>query len=294
MKYLMTDTSNGLKASEYKSYVENILTQDSGQTNFAGIAAIKLNIIYSNIFYSGTDKSTVLSAPVDDINCLYYIDDKNKIIKYTGTLSKVRLSQVPVLTKTTPDVISDISDAWKVFDNDISTSVTIKNSQKIVYKFDSAIKIYRLSIKGTGTFIIEGSSDNINYATISVLNTTEAISDIENEKMIYINSPGVFNYYRITASTDGTIQRLKYFLLSGDIIVGKYTKIFYLKSYLFLNSVTPDILNTEFVLRGDGKIDGYFRYDDVGISNRILNTKIVFNKNDELIEYRANVYRKAE
>lgn len=294
MKYLMVDTPNGLKASEYKSYVENILTQDSGQTDFAGVAAIKLNIVYSNIFYSNTDTSTTLSTPVDDINCLYYIDDKNKITKYTGTISKVQLSQVPVLTAASDNVISNVSDAWKVFDNDLSTSVTIKNSQKIVYNFDSVIKIYRLSIKGTGTFIIEGSSDNINYVTISVLNTAEDITAIENEKMVYIDSPGAFNYYRITASTDGTIQRLKYFLLSGDTIDGKYTKVFYLKPYLFLNSVTPDILDTEFVLRGDEKINGYFRYDDLGINDRILKTKIVFNKNDELIEYRANVYRKAE
>lgn len=288
MKYEVQINQDNILALSDESYLENTLTQESDQTNFAGISDINLYMKYPNFILSSNDTETILKYPLNDN---IYIKSGNDYVKYEGGTESVSTSLVPVLTADS-DKVSGIENAWKVFNNDAS-NLTLNTDDLITYNFSDSVIISRFIIKGTGSFKIEGSVDNTNFTVLSQVSSDTEKQSVLDGTMLNIEASGNYQYYKITALENSTMDYLKYFDNAGDkLLTGNLSEAYIINTKLFFNTEPAVIDTIQIVNNGSDKVDCHIRYKDFILNISTLTTRFELTMLSEFIEYSSNVYRK--
>jgi len=289
MQYQVQVNDNSILALSNNSYLSNTATQNDGDTDFVGISNMTLNILCPNIVQSSDDNITLLSAPITEN--LYYSDNGNYIL-YTGETEQVSTSIVPVLTGPDENVTDvSVTDSWKIFNDTDSTNIL--SASHVIYDFGVQTEITRLAIKADGgSFQIEGSNDGTNYAVISVLSNAEELQAILDGTILNIESPGLFQYYKILSTGNALVTSVKYFKSFGDkLLMGNISSVFNIDIVTTINSNIIDIKSIVLENTGSSKSDVVVLYEDVPIVGRMFTTRFNMKKDFEFVGYTASVYK---
>lgn len=290
------DNSNGLTSTgPNASATSTELFQSQGQ-DFKILRNISTKWDLFDISGVNEVDTFVSTEPIYNGDALYIVKNDLSIHKLNASLIGDVQNEVMISNNSPSNIISDInanSNAYLAFDNNEATNVQYSLvNDFIVHVFDTPQVISDFFIKcdvdySITSLQIEGSTDGISYATISVISGDNQI-DIVNGKTFTIQSSGLFTHYKfvITSLNNNNLVKINTIKLlsnvsnsvdTSSITVGeipnkvfKFTDVIKLNnSYLVSNNDTT-ILDTDKLLVN---ID----YDDMQIDNTSIITTIEIN-----------------
>jgi len=317
----VTTQNNTLLATAYTANaVSEIVTQDAGDNDFESVRDTRVHWRLANISdqsLSSTDHLVSTSPLQDGDRILVRLNDGSiRDAVASGVTSGTAPVHAPMTSNTLPagEVMdSDGStDAWKAFDGDNETQVAASANAGDWYQYqfenNTPQTIYTYYIATTQyssgyaiQWVIEGSLDGTNWATISTEQTTHGTTYAG--QIFQIESPGEFSYYRLRFTYINQYVYLKSFhLLDGTgstmdttaITNGEVPdQVFKFTDQIFYNG-SPAIEKDVFYEYGTTgtKLAVISQYHDVLVGGRTLETKINFTAaSNEVVEITGQVYK---
>lgn len=262
---------NGLTAIDYNAVATSTtLLQDAGQGNFREMRDISTKWVLTNISGNSTQDTFISRYPLALGDTFYVVKADNSIHLLDSPIIFSRDHADSIMTSnTTPNNYVDDSSAsataWHAFDGNEGTFAELIGVDSwIEYQLDTSAKIRSFYLKcdvdyGINTFRLEGSTDGISYATISIFSADQQADSVAG-KQYEIQSPGDFTTYRIVVTSQNAnnscrINTFNLLLDSGDsidttsITAGEIpNKVFRFSDVIELNSIplVPGSATTEY------------------------------------------------
>lgn len=291
---------DGLTAIDYDAFAtSSSLLQDAGQGNFREIRDISTKWILTNISGNSTTDTFVSRYPLalGDIFYVVKADNSIHLLENPIIFSRDHANSIMTSNTTPSNAVDDSSasaTAYYAFDGNEGTSAELIGVDSwIDYQLDLSAKIRSFYLKcdvgyGINTFRLEGSTDGVSYATISIFSSDQQTNS-EAGYQYDVQSPGNFTNYRIviTAQNANNSTRINTFDLlldSGDsidttsITAGEIpSKVFRFSDVIEINAVslTPDTANatTEYDAVND-KLKYNLTYNTQTFNTNSLDTTI--------------------
>lgn len=292
---------DGLTAIDFNAYATSTtLLQDAGQGNFREIRDISTKWELANIAGNSTVNTFVSKYPLALGDIFYVVKTDNSIHELTNPIIFSRDHANATMTSNTApsgavDDSASSATAYYAFDGNEGTSAELLGVNSwIEYQLTASIKIRSFYLKcdvdyGIGTFRLEGSTDGISYATISIFSADQQIASVAG-KQYEIQSPGVFTHYRIVVTSTNInnstrINTFNLLLESGDsidttsITAGEIpTKVFRFSDAIEINAIplVPNLATTEYDAIND-KLKYNLTYNTATFNTNSLETTIRIN-----------------
>lgn len=317
----VTTQNNTLLATAYTANaVSEVVNQDAGDNDFESVRNTRVHWRLANISdqtLSSTDH-LVSTAPLQNGDrILVRLDDGSiRDVVASGVTAGTAPVHAPMTSNTLPAGEAKDNqghtDAWKAFDGDNNTYISdyfysdewlqyqfANNTPQTIYTY--YVNTSQYSANYDINWVIEGSLDGTNWATISSENSTHGVTYAG--QIFQIESPGEFSYYRIRFTYINQYVYVKSFhLLDGAGSVMDTTSItdgqipdqvFKFTDQIFYNgspAIEKDVFY-EYGTTGD-KMAVTSQYHDVLVGGRTLETKINFTSaSNEVVEITGQVYK---